>query len=267
VNKRVSHGIQFTGNYTWSKNLDDGNGQQPGDNNTFTIDPQFPRADKGPAGWDVTHNFRFNVIYRLPKMSKGGFVGGLVNGWWMSSIVSVQTGYPFTPSLSTNRSLSGGLTNQGDRPNLAPGRSISSLTSGFSTTNGIDPCPTAGKALGKPTLWFDPCAFVLQTTGFLGNISRGFLRGPHLSNVDFSVSKDTPLKMLGESGQLQFRAEIFNILNHPNFVNPSGTTVYQGATTTLVGGNYVETPQSTAGQILSASTPSRQVQLALKIVF
>jgi hypothetical protein len=102
------------------------------------------------------------------------------------------------------------------------------------------------------------------TCGTLGDISRGFLRGPGLANWDFSLVKDTALRLVGEQGRLQFRAEVFNILNHANFGSPSGST-FSGSTKDL--GSYSETPLATAGVITSTATASRQIQLALKLIF
>ena len=102
------------------------------------------------------------------------------------------------------------------------------------------------------------------TYGTLGNVSRGLLRGPGLDNVDFSINKDTRLPFLGEQGKLEFRAEIFNILNHPNFAMPNGT-VFSGTTTDY--GPYSEAPSASAGVITATVTTSRQIQFALKIIF
>src|ERR1019366_8725075 len=87
---------------------------------------------------------------------------------------------------------------------------------GCTTTTGtIAP----GTPLGTPNLWFDPCQFTLQPIGTLGNVARDSMRGPSFSNVDFSVIKDTSLKFR-EGASLEFRAEFFNIFNHPNFITP-----------------------------------------------
>ena len=128
---------------------------------------------------------------------------------------------------------------------------------------------------GNPNQWYNPLMFSLQTMiavsqqsaltcGTLGDISRGFLRGPGLANWDFSLVKDTALPFIGEQGRLQFRAEVFNILNHANFGMPSGT-VFSGSTKDL--GAYSETATATAGQITTTATASRQIQLALKLIF
>jgi hypothetical protein len=267
--KQLSHGLQFQGSYTYSKNLDEGSGQQGADNSTASTDPANPRLDRAPAGFDLTHVFRFNTIYRLPKFSSIGFLGTIENGWWVSGILSVQTGYPFDPTESTNRTLNL-ASSSSSRPNVDPNRSASSLTSGTSVGCGpVNPVPTgakiipAGTPVGTTAMWFDPCAFSLQPLGSLGATQRSFLRAPGLTDLDFSAVKDTPLKFLGESGLLEFRAEMFNILNHPNLGIPSGG-VFAGSTTATPA---VEDVLSTAGQITKTSTSSRQIQFALRVQF
>jgi hypothetical protein len=96
------------------------------------------------------------------------------------------------------------------------------------------------------------------------------MRGPGITNLDFSVTKDTALRFLGEGGKLQFRAEFFNILNKANFATPAlgGTNqnsagiLFAGATTTTT-----ENPLPTAGIITNTATSARQVQLSLRLVF
>jgi hypothetical protein len=104
--------------------------------------------------------------------------------------------------------------------------------------------------LGTPNLWFDPCAFYTQPAGFLGNESRNMLRGPGLSNMDFSLLKDTAIKQLGENGNLQFRVEFFNLLNQVNFAIPGNHNYPSGGAITSTG-----------------NATSRQIQVALKLMF
>jgi hypothetical protein len=267
--KRMTKGLQFQSSYTWAKAMDTTQGQIQADTTVTSPNPSDPvhrNVDRSVTSFDVTQNWRFNAIYNLPQYSSlHGAAAKLVNGWWMSGILSLQTGYPFTPQLGSNRSLSG--TNGGnniDRPNLAPGRTVDNIEHGVSTSNGIDPCPTAGLPLGTRTLWYDPCAFVIQPAGFLGNSGRNILRGPGFTNLDFSLVKDTSIRALGEAGRLQFRAEIFNILNHANFAMPA-----TGFNAVYAAGSPagVESPLATAGLITSTVNNSRQIQFALKLLF
>ena len=203
------------------------------------------------------------MVYYLPKVKANGLVGGFLNGWWVSSIIGIQTGLPFTVALNTNRSRSGQGGGGGgiDRPNLAPGRTAANITSG--TTAGCAGV-AAGQKLGTPTLFYDPCAFELQPQGTLGNAGQNILEAPGQRNVDFSLVKDTAIRKLGEGARLQFRTEIFNLLNHP-FFNFPNRIVYAGSA--AGSGPNIEPALSTAGVITSTIGTSRQIQFALKLIF
>jgi Carboxypeptidase regulatory-like domain/TonB dependent receptor-like, beta-barrel len=280
LRKRLTSGLQFQSSYTWGKGLDETQGLIDAENVTShfaAADPFNRRRDRGPSSFDITHNWSFNTIYRLPQATQsGGALGGLLNGWWISGILRVNSGFPFTPALATSRSRSGNLGNARglDRPDLLPGIKHSDITKGVS--RGCDHIP-AGTPVGTPNLWFDPCAFTIPADGFLGNAGRNILRGPGYSNLDFSMAKDTPLALLGEEGKLEFRAEIFNILNHANFATPeiglgdtpSAALVFPGSPSEF-GPGGVLIPQRrlpTVGRLLSTKGTSRQVQFSLKMLF
>lgn len=162
----------------------------------------------------------------------------------MSGILTLQSGFPYDPRVQTNWSRSQATAGGGsgfDRPNLVPGRNNGNIVR------------------GGPQQYYDPSAFTLQPTGFLGTAARNMIRGPGVANLDFSVVKDTSLKFLGESGKLEFRAECFNILNRVNFGDPNMTI--------FAGRSAGEAPLGTAGVITGTGTTSRQIQLALKILF
>ena len=101
------------------------------------------------------------------------------------------------------------------------------------------------------------------------------MRGPGFDNLDFSIVKDTPVRWLGEGGTVQFRAEFFNLLNHPNFANPNlaSSTAFAGTcpgsgTTALAGcGTSLVNPTAAAGTITATNGTSRQIQFGLKILF
>ncbi|MBI4445322.1 MAG: TonB-dependent receptor [Acidobacteria bacterium] len=244
LQKRLSNGLQFQSSYTWSKLIDETQAQllrEESNSLTFPTDVFNRQTDRGLASFDLRHNWRFNTIYRFPRPSMSGALGQLLKGWWISSIATVSSGYPFTPAIAINRSRSAvlGPTQNGlDRPNVAGNRSMDEVV------------------LGGPDRYFDPNAFVLQDAGFLGNSGRNTVIGPGFATVDLSVAKDTNLPFLGEEGKLEFRAEFFNILNRANFALPD-RIVFGGA----------PTPLPTAGQILSTVSTSRQVQFALKLIF
>jgi hypothetical protein len=263
--KRLTKNVQFQASYTWSKSMDTAQSQVVSENNAtsdFLVDTLRPQVDRSLSAYDTPQNLRLNVIYKLPNAFTNGVTGALLNGWWMSSILTLQSGNTFTPALQTERSRS--KTDNGiaglDRPDLVPGRSNSNIVSG--TTAGCLGVP-AGKKLGTPNLWYDPCAFTLQTPGFLGTAGRDILRGPGVANLDFSIVKDTAVPKLGEGGKLEFRTEIFNILNRANFDSPD-RTVFAGSS---LPGAAPESVLGTAGQITRTLTTSRQIQFALKLIF
>ena len=244
VNRRFSHGLSLRGVYTWSKALDDGdslNATTAGNAPGLVSNPFNLRADYGLATYDVRNIAVINAVYKLP-FGRGEAVGGSLEGWqsaaasgWsVDSIVTAQSGFPFTPQLSYNPS------NNGDTRN--PVRPFA------------NPDFTGSAILGKPGQWFNPDAFLAPPAngGFYGNLGRDTLIGPGLATWDFSVQKETSLY---ERLELQFRAEIFNLLNRANFNTPSLITF----TPSGVSG--------TAGAVSSTSTSSRQVQFGLKLIW
>ncbi len=254
LNRRLSKGLDAQLNYTFSKSIDTGQGWNLSDSGNGQTVPTYRfdarRFDKGPSGFDSTHNIRLNVLYRFASPSGNNWTSKLLSGWWTGNIIGLRSGMPLTPTLANGgvnaHSLSG-ITIEGgantDRASLAPN---------FDTDRLI---------LGSPNKWFDPTMFSAGTVGMLGNAGRGIIRGPSLTTWDFSVNKDTRVRGLGENAAVQFRAEFFNLPNHANFGAPN-TTVFTGSLTAVN-----EAPQATAGQITTTITTSRQLQFSLKLVF
>jgi hypothetical protein len=247
VNRRLTAGLTVRGVYTYSKVLDDGdslNATTSGGGPALASNPFNLRSDWGRGSFDVRHAAAINASYALPfgrgKMwlnSLGGFASGFVSGWSVNSIVTIQDGFPFSPQLSYNPS------NNGDTRN--PVRPFA------------NPAFSGSIVEGNPRQWFNPAAFLAPANtpangGFYGNVGRDTIQGPGLATWDFSVLKDTRIR---EQLGLQFRAEIFNLLNRANFNLPNAV---------------VFTPSGvspTAGAITSTSTTSRQVQFGLKLLF
>jgi len=252
VNHRFSQGLSLSGFYTWSKALDDGDslnqttaGNAPG----LISNPYDIKADWGPATYDVRNLAVISAVYELPIGRGRRFAGNLnglsnalAGGWSVNSIVLLQSGFPFTPQLSYNPSNDGDTRNP-VRPYINPNFKGSIIT-------------------GNPNQWFNPNAFlpVPTNSGFFGNLGRNTLTGPGVATWDFSAVKDIPLK---ERLNLQFRAEIFNLLNRANFNTPN---LIVFTPTSLVSPTVIN-PSGTAGAISSTSTTSRQVQFALKLLF
>jgi hypothetical protein len=248
ANRRFSHGFSLRGVYTWSKALDDGdslNATAAANAPGLVSNPFNLRADYGLATYDVRHIGVVNAVYTLP-FGKGqpigngleGWSNALAGGWSVNSIVTIQSGFPFTPQLSYNPS------NNGDTRN--PVRPFA------------NPDFSGPVILGKPSQWFNPNAFLAPpaNSGFYGNLGRNTLTGPGLATWDFSAFKTTTLH---ERLALQFRAEIFNLLNRANFNTPNLITFTSSSSGTKTSG--------TAGAITSTSTTSRQVQFGLKLIW
>jgi hypothetical protein len=281
VTRRMARGLDFQGSYAFAKSLDTTGGQMYNTDCGFNAGvaignhPWDLHQDKGLSCSDVPHSLRMSVLYHFPTISSTGFVGKLVNGWWMGNIVSMSQGFPFTPVVTTDRSFGGNIT-QGNS-------TLPSLnTSAVSCVNGVPAgCPTTGTynfipfdpntvVTGNPKQWFDPLMFGVAPLGQIGNAPRNFVRTPGSGTWDFSLVKDTKLGFLGEEGNLQFRAEVFNVTNRANFGLPT-STVFSANTTSNCPSGAVScnlfAPFGTAGQITTTSTTSRQIQFALKVVF
>jgi hypothetical protein len=235
--QRLSRGLSLLASYTWSKSLDDAS-------NFFTSagDPNFPqdsfntRAERGRSNFDVRHRLSVSYSYELPfgknhaLLKDSGWLTTLLSGWETYGIVTMQTGRPFTVALLSDIDNSGtGRSSLGfganDRPNLVGNPSLMS---------------------GTPEQWFNTAAFAFPARGTFGNAGRNILEGPSYQNVNASLLKNTALS---ERFNLQLRAELFNLFNHPNFNLPD---------------NFLGSP--TFGRITSAREP-RHIQFGVKLLF
>lgn len=213
-------------------------------------------SERGLSGIDPRHQFSSNFTYDLPvARNSTGLVKAIIGGWQANLIVTARAGLPFDiqsgyVSSGLGRSRSRSRSPPGDRPDVAPGFSNNPAQGTTAGCAGVAP----GRQLGTPTLYFDPCAFVLPAAGTFGNLGKNKLIGPRLFELDYSMKKQFDIN---ERVNLQFRAEFFNILNHPNFGNVS-ITVFAGGTGARNG---------SAGQILNTATDPRQMQFALRLSF
>jgi hypothetical protein len=251
---QFSRGLQFQAAYTYSKTIDTGSsswlGAVSGSQATGVEDPYNYQGERGLSANDIRHFFTSNITYDVPFGSKfTGIAGVFAKGWQINALPSYNSGVPFTIRNGFSQSHDGQPGGPADRPNLTPGMNANS-TSGVSVGCGNI---AAGTPVGTPTLWYDPCAFTLQPAGTYGNLGRNVVVGPSQFNFDTSFSKTFNFT---ERTRLQFRAEFFNILNHPNFGTMS-TTVF-----TSTGAR-----NNSAGALTTTSTNSRQVQFGLKLGF
>jgi len=247
---RFSRGLSLRGTYTWSRALDDGdslNGTTANNAPGLVSNPYNLKADKGLATFNAQNVAVISAIYELPfgrgKALANGLAGWsdrLVSGWSFNSVVTVQSGFPFTPQLSYNPSRNGDTKN--------PVRPF------------LNPAFTGPVVLGRPDEWFNPAAFIAQpnNSGFYGDARRDTLIGPGLATWDLSVMKNIALH---EGLNLQFRAEMFNLLNRANFNTPNLILAV------LPPGSAIPQANPDAGAITGTSTTSRQVQFGLKLLW
>lgn len=236
VQQRLSFGLGMLASYTWSKSIDDGSNFFPS-----AGDPNYPqnsfdlRAERGRSNFDVRHRLSVSYVYDLPfgkgrkYVSDGGW-STVLTGWQTSGILQLQSGRPFTVALSREFDNSGtGISALGfganDRPNVVRSPELEN--------------PSADR-------WFDATAFVIPPAGTFGNAGRNILDGPGYQSFNMALSKNTALS---ERFKLQFRTEVFNLFNHPNFNLPD---------------NFMFSP--TFGRVTSARDP-RHIQFGLKLLF
>lgn len=246
LEKRFSHGLQFEAAYTYSHALDDASDASLGSQNQGDFRLQTaPYLEYGNADFDVRHRFVFNFVYELPfgqgqrfGSNMSGIANQIVGNWRVTGIISAQTGNWFTPTddvVNISNSDCGGAVFNCARPDVMGNPNAA-------------PC--------VPGTLFNTCAFVANTVlGTFGDAGRNIIRGPGLQNWDLSFIKQFPIK---DQMRFEFRAEFFNIWNHPNLQFADGTTTNENFSTER-GASQFGFP--------TASLPPRLVQFALKFYF
>jgi hypothetical protein len=231
--QRFNRGLLLRVNYTFARNVDTSSiDQTQGGTNDLPQNPQSTKAERGLSNYDVRHYFVAYAVWDLPAVPGPKVLG---SGWQFSMITTLAAGQPFSAVVGFDRARANPQAGTSpERPNLCPGASNN---------------PT----LGGPTRYFNPAAFCLQPAGYYGDLGRNTLIGPGIVMVNPSLSKQF---RLSERVRLQFRAEMFNALNHPNFAIPSQRTIFSSSG-----------PVASAGLITATTTSSRQLQLGLKATF
>jgi hypothetical protein len=235
-------------NYTWAHAIDDvpdlniivgAQGSQPQDYNNIA-------AERGHGGGDQHHSLNYTLVYALPVGKGYGFLGSspvpirtAVSGWSINSLGLFNSGSPSNVIIGVNRYGNSNLINQ--RPDIVQG--VNKYVN-----SSVDP------ATGYRSYW-NLNAWALPALGTFGNSPRNPVMVPHLTNVDFALMKNTTIH---NEQNLEFRAEFFNIFNHPNFAAPNST--YAPGSITF--GRSL----TTLGNAIGLGT-SRQIQLALKYKF
>ena len=255
----LSHGLQLRGNYTWSKNLDDGsawNTSVSSNTPAFAEVPSLPHLDYGPAATDIRQVATINGTYELPFGTGKAFFANtsalgnhFVSGWSIATIASFLTGFPFSPQLGYNPTGSGDSRNP-VRPNANP--------------NFTGPLYISGTTAQRVAQYFNPNAFSAPAYGTVGNLGRDSMVGPGFADWDISLLKSTQIT---ERARLQFRAEFFNILNHTNLQLPNEVVFSAGPTQGTTANQTTPATFGSPGVISATANTSRQIQLGAKVIF
>jgi carboxypeptidase family protein len=270
ANERLWHGMQFVSYYTYSHSID---------NNSLTSSGTLQdvqdvgniAGDRGSSDFDVRHRFVSSLIYDLPFRGRHAFLPSrFIEGWTADTIVTLQSGNPINITLAGANT---GLTNVTAtvRPNIIGNPNV---------------------AQQDPSSFFNPLAFAAPPSGQFGNLGRNVLVGPPFKDLDFAIHKVTPIT---ERVKIEFRTEVFNLFNHPNFGNPvlscspardsftvsslpgqtfpAGTCIPNASFGTITDTVTGRTLSSSLGRIFSTRVPTgdfgsaRQLQFALKLQF
>jgi outer membrane receptor protein involved in Fe transport len=278
VVKKMSHGLQVQGSFTWGKSIDNNSGATNGDTlaNAFSsIHWDDLRTSRAVSDYNIPRVLVINANWQVPTIkSASGPVAFVANGWELGAIFKANDGYPFTPTFGSDGDALG--LNSSDPwafPNYSGAPGCSSLINPRNTQNylktqcfAIPTAPSVAFFNAAPPFGCDP-AFgqssdptkpnYLRCFNLAGTAGRNVVYGPGLTNFDFSLFKNNSFKKISESFNTQFRVEIFNILNHANFAPPTvgKLDVFDSQ------GN----PTGTAGVLTATTTDSRQIQFALKV--
>jgi hypothetical protein len=237
LQQRLSHGFTVLSSFSYSKSIDNGSGLRSQNGDGGVSDDYNLTSIRGLSAFDFRRNWTNSLLYQLPFGKGKAFLGNagkamdaVVGGWQLGTILTLQDGFPLTAGCGSSSVQNGG---DGCYPDAT----------------GISPQLSRGSQ--SPSQWFNLAAFVNRLPGGVqyrfGNAGRNNIIGPGIIDIDFSVTKDFHIT---ERQGLQFRAEFFNIPNHPIFGQP-GASVGSG----------------TYGVITSTQIDSRQLQFGLKYSF
>jgi outer membrane receptor protein involved in Fe transport len=282
LEKRFSRGFQAQFAYTYGKSLDDDSQTIAGDTFGNGLNSplwMIPKAFYGPSDYDVKHSISVNGLWDIPApKSLGPIANTALGGWELGGIFSVNSGVPTTPIIGGDpMGLGNSGADQFGLPNLVAG--CNPVNSNWKQNNltyinvncytlptvpAASPlasqCATFPKAAGPAP------AGQVYCSNLLGNVSRNSIYGPRLINLDFSILKNFPVKRISEAFNIQFRAEMFNILNRVSFVPPQPGS---GDGNSAIFGETGEPSGGSVGQLqeYATGTPSREIQFALKFIW
>lgn len=289
LRKNLTNGVQGQLSYTWSKCRDLSSAPVTGDTflNSIAVPLLLQKQTRvGECDFDLRHVAVGNLVWELPTANlSSGFARVITNGWELGGIVTAETGAPFTVTVGDGNDPLGTGFNGDFSMDFADRKAHCNATGGkgvnYINTNCFTP-PTAPLSLPIATaanpFGCAPNSFLNYVDGqgnpipapagrqfcsnVLGNSGRNGFYGPHLTNVDFSIFKNTKVPRISEAFNLQLRAEFFNVLNHTNFLSPGFLNTF-GQNNSVVDFDGSALPTA----LNQTSTTSRQIQFGAKVVF
>jgi hypothetical protein len=245
VQKRMTQGLTFQANYSFSKSLDTGTGSGHGSGVDTYQNPFDPAANYGLSSFNATHTFTAEVSYQVPfghgrTFALHGILDQVLGGWRVDGILQAHTGTPFTPYIQSSVA--------------------SAIDPAFGTTlrpNTVGNPYALHQTTGLYAQWFNPAAFTDPTPNTYGTAGRNILIGPGFTNLDLSFGKTFPVYK--ERVKLDIRADAYNFLNHLNWGNPDAEVGY------ATGTGVLSDPH--AGQLTYLANGNRIIQFGARVTF
>jgi hypothetical protein len=291
VTMRPTHGLSMLAGYTFSHALD--NASANFGSNFLPVDSTHPAGMYGNSDFDIRHRLTLTATYVLPGKKSPG---QLLQGWQLNSIVTIQGGSPWTAQDLTNDFSGTGQVSELDTygqfwnisgppsafkpgpsevPFFLPGTTVAPGTTAAQYAFNNAACVSAVGGTGTPayaSLTANGCyaeggtVLTPPANGTIGNAGRGIFRGSGFRNWDVSVVKDTVFK---ERLTAQFRAEFFNVLNHPEFYNPTGPAGagFNDPSAPATFGCGCNTPDQASPNPVLGTGANRSIQLGLKLIW
>ena len=248
--RRLNRGLQALASYNWSHSIDTASAGSTFGNTANVLLPGAIHSNRGPSDFDIRNAFSLGGTYEVPALKAAPWVSSVIRGWSLQSVLQARSAPPVSVSISPSITVLGAFEAQ-QRPDLVPNVPVYLYGSQY----------PGGKAV-------NPQAFATPSSGQQGDLGRNALRGFGAWQWDFSVHRDFAL---GEHRSIEFRSEMFNVLNHPNFGPPLSSLIYGplfGMSTQTLGqslsGNNIG---SGAFNPLYQIGGPRSVQFGLKFVF
>jgi len=270
--RRLSRGLQVLSSYTWSHSIDSASAGSFFGNSANNLVPGLTsNINRGSSDFDIRNAFSAAATYEIPAPKINAFTKGVFGGWSVENVVQARSASPVNVWVSSRRfSFSQFRASTQVRPDIVPGQPLylygAQCASTLQASGALAPgqgCP-GGKGF-NPSAFMPPPTDANRNPTRQGNLPRNALRGFGATQWDLAIHRDFRIR---ESLKLQFRSELFNVLNHPNFGPPFGRLGSQFGVSTAMLGQSLAGPSGLGGfsPLYQIGGP-RSVQVALKLVF